>query len=65
MSKPSSKKHRHSSLIDVPFTQRTAYFKQDIEADPYRTLPSKSILKALLQQNENIPFQNKCLNKEN
>lgn len=57
------KKYRHNSLIDVPFTQRTAYFKQEPEADPYRTLPSKSAFKNFLQQNENIPLQNKQFNK--
>jgi hypothetical protein len=63
MSKQSAKKYRHNSLIDVPFTQRTAYFKQD--TDPYRTLPSKSALKTLLQQTENTPLQNKHINNEN
>jgi hypothetical protein len=62
MSKHSAKKYRHNSLVDVPFTQRTAYFKQDNVADPYRTLPSKSTLKTLLMQAENTPLQNKCMN---
>jgi hypothetical protein len=61
MSKQSCKKQRHSSLIDVPFTQRTAYFKQEGDADPYRTLPSRTAFKNLIQ-NENIPFQNKYIN---
>ena len=64
MSKPSAKKYRHNSLIDVPFTQRTAYFKQENAADPYKTLPSKSALKCLLLQNENTPLNNKYINNE-
>lgn len=62
MSKNSAKKYHHNSLVDVPFTQRTAYFKQDNVADPYRTLPSKYTFKNLLLQGENTPFQNKYIN---
>lgn len=66
MSRHSTKKYRHNSLVDVPFTQRTAYFKQDNVADPYRTLPSKSTLKTLLMQGDNTAFQNKYTdNNEN
>jgi hypothetical protein len=65
MSKPSTKKYRHNSVIDVPFTQRTAYFKQETSTDPYKTLPSKSALKCILLQNENTPLNNKYINNEN
>ena len=65
MSKLSAQKYRHNSVIDVPFTQRTAYFKQEIATDPFTTLPSKSALKCILLQNENTPLNNKYINNEN
>lgn len=49
MPKQTFKKQRHSSLIDPPFTQRTAYFKQEYDTDPYKTLPSKTTLKTIIQ----------------